>query len=161
MRLTKPIRELFLQGTSPGKIALCVACGVTLAVFPIIGATTLLCTVVAMTLGLNLPAIQAVNWLVAPLQLALLLPLMRVGDFLFGARRSPLSADQFFTMVRQHPWSAATMLGISTLHAVVAWLLLAPLAFIFLYFPANHAFKRLAIVYGRAEQSSLAGGGSR
>jgi len=161
MSLTKPIRELFLQGTSPGKIALCVACGVTLAVFPVIGTTTLLCTVVAVTLGLNLPAIQAINWLAAPLQLALLLPLMRMGDSLFAAHRSPLSAEQLFTMVRQHPGSAATMLGLSTLHAVIAWLLLAPLAFISLYFPAHLAFKKLAIVCSRTEQSSLAGGGRR
>lgn len=161
MNPTKPIRELFLQGTSPSKIAWCVACGITLAVFPVVGTTTLLCTVVAMSLGLNLPAIQAVNYLAAPLQLALLLPLMRMGDLLFGAPRSSLSAERVLTMIRQHPGSAITALGLSTLHAVVAWLLLAPLAFVFLYFPTNHAFKRLAIVYTRVGQSSLAGGVSR
>ena len=161
MNLTKPIRELFLQGTSPRKIALCFACGVTLAVFPVIGATTLLCGVVAMTLGLNLPAIQAVNYLAAPLQLALLLPLMRVGDFLFGASGSALSVEQVLTMIRQHPGLAITALGISTLHAVVAWLLLAPVAFVVLYFPTSHALKKIAAVHAQTGRSSLVGGDSR
>ena len=161
MNLTKPIRKLLLQGTSPGKIALCFACGVTLAVFPVIGATTLLCTVVAMSLGLNLPAIQAVNYLAAPPQLALLPPLMRMGDFLFGAPQPPLSAEEVLTMIRQHPGSAVTALGISTLHAVVAWLLLAPVAFSVLYSSTNHAFKKIATVHAQTGRSSLGGGDSR
>jgi len=66
MSMVKPIRDLFLQGPSPSNIALCVACGLILAVFPMIGTTTLLFTAAAVTFGLNLSAIQAVNYLAAP-----------------------------------------------------------------------------------------------
>ena len=155
MSMVKPIRDLFLQGPSPSNIALCVACGLILAVFPMIGTTTLLCTAAAVTFGLNLPAIQAVNYLAAPLQLILLLPLMRLGNRLFGTGGLSLTAEQVFSMVRQHPWSAITTLGVSTFHAMIAWLLLAPVAFVLLYFPAHYAFQRFAPVIDRGGKSQV------
>jgi uncharacterized protein (DUF2062 family) len=57
-RLVRPILELLRQGVTPGKIALSLALGVVLGVFPVLGSTTALCTLAAITLRLNLPAIQ-------------------------------------------------------------------------------------------------------
>ena len=75
---------LLRQGITPEKIAMAVALSVALGVFPVLGTTTLLCAAAATLLGLNLPAMQLVGWLVYPLQLVLLVPLMRLGSRLFG-----------------------------------------------------------------------------
>lgn len=151
--VAKPIRDLFLQGTSPEKIALCLSCGVTLAVFPVIGATTLLCLAAALALRLNLPAIQAVNYLASPLQLALLLPLIRAGEFLFGAPPLPISATEIFSMVRETPDLAVTTLWNSTLRAVVAWALLAPLVLAIVYFPTRMVLQRYGSARAKSEAS--------
>ena len=156
--VAKPIRDLFLQGTSPEKIALCLSCGVTLAVFPVIGATTLLCLAAALALRLNLPAIQAVNYLASPLQLALLLPLIRAGEFLFGAPPSPFSATEIFSMVRETPGLAIATLWNSTLRAVVAWALLAPFALAILYFPMRRALQRCSSARAKNEASRCLSG---
>src|SRR5262245_45120940 len=49
------------QGVSPEKIALTIALGSTIAIFPIMGSTTLLCLIVGVWCKLNQPIIQLVN----------------------------------------------------------------------------------------------------
>lgn len=156
-RITAPLRELLLQGTSADKIALCIACGVTLAVFPVIGATTLLCAGAAVILRLNLPAIQAVNYLSSPLQLALLLPLIRVGEFLFDATPLPLSLSEILAMIRNDAGHAISTLWTSGLHAMVAWLLLAPFLFATLYLVSRLILARLPSARFRADSQAVRG----
>ena len=54
--------DLLRQGMTPRKVALTLVLGLVISVFPIVGVPTLLCTVVALGLQLNLPLIQAVNY---------------------------------------------------------------------------------------------------
>lgn len=159
-RVARPIRELLQHGTSPEKIALCLSCGMTLAVFPVIGATTLLCLAAALILRLNLPAIQAVNYLASPLQLALLLPLIRAGELLFGAPPLTFSATEIFSLVRDTPGVAIATLWNSTLRAVVAWALLAPFVMATLYFPMRMALERYSLAKARSQASPTRGGAS-
>ena len=60
------------QGMSCSKISLCIAIGVILGIFPVLGTTTLLCAITAYVFRLNHPLIQLVNYAVYPLQLALI-----------------------------------------------------------------------------------------
>jgi uncharacterized protein (DUF2062 family) len=73
-----------IAGMSPETIALILSVGLVLGVFPIFGLPTLLCAVAAFALRLNAPAIQLVNQLASPLQLALLIPLARIGGRILG-----------------------------------------------------------------------------
>lgn len=123
-----PVVALLVQGLSPEKIALTFAVGLCLAAFPVIGATTFLCTVAAMALKLNMPLIQTINYLGAPLQLGFLIPLIRLGERLFDAPRLRLSLSQIVTLVATEPRHAIALLWTSTIHAIAAWLLVAPLA---------------------------------
>ena len=126
-RLVRPTLELLRQGVTPEKIALSVALGLTLGIFPVLGATTALCAIAALALGLNLPAIQMVNYFVYPLQIALLLPFFRLGEALFHAPHLPLSLFEIRAVVRADAWGAIRMLWASTWHAVAGWCLVAPL----------------------------------
>jgi uncharacterized protein (DUF2062 family) len=73
-----------VAGLSPEAMALIIALGLVLGVFPVFGCPTLLCALAAGILRLNLPAIQLVNQLSSPLQLALLIPLSRIGAHISG-----------------------------------------------------------------------------
>ena len=84
-------------------------------------------------LKLNLPAIQLVSWVVYPLQLLLLVPLMQIGDRLFRSAPLNLSLTQMLAMARENLWSAIQHLWVGAAHAIVAWMLLAPLAIWLLY----------------------------
>ena len=74
-----------LAGLSPEEVALILTLGLVLGVFPVIGCPTMMCAAAAVALRLNLPAIQLVNQLSSPLQLALLIPLGRAGARILGS----------------------------------------------------------------------------
>jgi uncharacterized protein (DUF2062 family) len=61
-----PIVDLLRQGITPEKIALSIALGAVLGIFPVLGSTTILCAAAAFVLRLNLSAIQIVNFLIYP-----------------------------------------------------------------------------------------------
>src|SRR5580700_9572236 len=125
-RIRQLILELLRQGVTPEKMALSLALGVALGVFPVLGTTTALCALVAFLWRLNLPAIQMVNYFVYPLQIALLIPFFRAGEELFGAPHLPLSVSQILAMAHLSFWGATRFLWTAIWHAAVAWCLIAP-----------------------------------
>jgi uncharacterized protein (DUF2062 family) len=125
-RIARPIVELLRQGATPEKMALSLALGVALGMFPVLGTTTALCALVAFVWRLNLAAIQVVNYFVYPLQIALLVPFFRAGEKLFGAPHLPLSVPQIYAMVHASFWGAMRMLSTTIWHAAVVWCLVAP-----------------------------------
>src|SRR3954467_6597463 len=98
-RLIDPVIDLLRQGVTPEKIALSLAFGLGIGIFPVLGISTVLCTVVALALRLNLPAIQLVNYLASPLQLALIIPFVRVGEHVLGLPAQPLSVSEGFRIL--------------------------------------------------------------
>jgi uncharacterized protein (DUF2062 family) len=125
-KLVRPILELLRQGVTPEKIALSVALGAALGVFPAIGLTTTLCAIAALVFRLNLPAIQLVNYFMYPAQIALLVPFFRLGEKLFRAPHLPVSASQVYGMFHASAWGAIKLLWTTVWHATVAWGLIAP-----------------------------------
>ncbi|MGB2623873.1 MAG: DUF2062 domain-containing protein [Candidatus Acidiferrum sp.] len=132
-RIAMPIHDLLRQGVTPEKLALSLALGAALGVFPVLGTTTALCAVAALLLRLNLPAIQIVNFVVYPAQLALIIPFFRLGEKLFGAPQLPLSPPQILEVLRTHPWTATHFFWTTVWHAAIAWCMAAPFLIALLY----------------------------
>ena len=109
-RLVRPILDLLRQGVTPEKIALSVALGSALGVFPALGWSTTLCAIAAIVLRLNLPAIQLVNYFVYPAQIALLVPFFRWGEKLFRAPHFPISVPQIYALFHAGAWIAIKLL---------------------------------------------------
>jgi len=126
-RLVRPILELLRQGVTPEKIALSVALGAALGVFPAaLGWSTTLCAIAAIVLRLNLPAIQLVNYFVYPAQIVLLVPFFRCGEKLFRAPHFPISAPQIYGLFHAGAWIAIRLLWTTIWHAIVVWTVIAP-----------------------------------
>lgn len=124
-----PILAQLRQGITPEKIALTIALGVMLGIFPILGMTTLLCTLAGIRLRLNQPVIQLVNFLVYPLQLALLIPFYRAGEMLFRQPPVPiLSVTDLVARFNAGPGQFLIDYGLVGAYGVVVWTLVAPLA---------------------------------
>ena len=100
-RIVQPIIDLLKQGITPEKIALSLAFGICLGVFPVLGSTTILCLAAAFLFRLNIPAIQLVNYLIYPVQIVLIMPFIRLGERIVGARPIPFSLSQMIGMTRQ------------------------------------------------------------
>ena len=132
-RIVIPILDLLRQGITPEKIALSIALGITLGVTPVLGSTSILCFLAAVLLRLNAPAIQLVNYLVYPLQFALLIPFIRMGEWIFAARPTGISLAQIGNLIRADAWNAIATLWTATMHALVAWLAIGSLASVVIY----------------------------
>jgi hypothetical protein len=143
-RIIKPLLKLLRQGVTPEKLALSLALSATLAVIPAFGWSVWLCGLAGLAFGLNLPAMQAVNYFLYPAQVALLLPFFRLGEKLFRAPHLPLSVSQIVSMGRANFWGAIKLLWNTTWHAVVVWALLAPFAIGLIYFVLLPIFRRVA-----------------
>ena len=147
-RVAGPIVALLTQGITPEKIALSLAFGIVLGIFPVLGSTTILCAVAALIFRLNLPAIQLVNYLIYPLQLFFLLPFIRLGEMLFRAAPLQLSLAQMLAMARADMPHAVATLWLAGVHAMSAWLLIGPPATLLLYFLLSRALRQVAASSG-------------
>jgi hypothetical protein len=108
---------------SPEAMALSVAVGFILGVFPLPGCPTLLCALAAVLLRLNAPAVQVVNYLVYPLQLALFAPFMRLGGRLF----------RFPAIGHVGAWPAVLGVFGAAAHALAGWFCIAAPAGLLVY----------------------------
>lgn len=143
-KIVNPVLDLLRQGITPEKIALSVALGLTLGVTPILGSTTLLCLFAASLLRLNLPAIQLVNYCVSPLQFLLLVPFIRVGEWIVAAPPVRITLGEIVGLIRADVWNAIATLWTATLHALVAWFMLGSLASLAIYALLTPALRRLS-----------------
>jgi uncharacterized protein (DUF2062 family) len=109
------------QGISPRRLALTLALGFAIGCIPVVGIPTVLCATVALALRLNLPAIQAANYAAMPLQLALIVPFMRLGGWLVSAE--PALAPRMFLHLPS--LEIASRMGSLAGQAMLAWLLVA------------------------------------
>jgi uncharacterized protein (DUF2062 family) len=149
-KLVRLIHELLSQGITPHKIALCVALGAMLGVTPLIGSSTIMCAVLALVFGINLPLIQVVNYLVYPLQLLLLIPFIQAGQWLFHQPPLPFSLAQLTSLFRMSFWHTLGMLWDYILHGLVAWSILGGIGACVIYLTARPLlgymiFKKAAI----------------
>ena len=145
-RVVGPIVAQLRQGITPEKIALTIALGLVLGIFPILGSTTLLCGLAALWLRLNQPAIQLVNYFAYPLQLALIIPIYRAGEMLFRQPPTPLSIPLMFERFSADFWQFLRDYGMIAVHGIVVWTLLAPLAVTALYFTLRPVLRQMSAV---------------
>ena len=143
-KVADPIAEQLTQGLSPEKIALTVAVGLTIAVNPVVGTTTVLCFFAAWALRLNQPIIQAVNFSSYALQLLLIFPFIRLGEWIFAAAPETRSLQELVAMAKADAFGTIRTLGATIGHAVVGWVLVAPLLTAAIYFGTRPLFRALA-----------------
>jgi uncharacterized protein (DUF2062 family) len=151
-RWLSPFLDLLRQGMSPEKIALTIALGSFLGIIPVLGSTVLLCTLAALVFRLNLPAIQAVNGAVYPLQLLLLVPFYKAGASVFRTNPSLLTLRGVAALVHAGLGTAARALLVVTLHALVVWLSVGAIASAVLYAALVPILRRAWIAYARRRE---------
>jgi uncharacterized protein (DUF2062 family) len=143
-RFLRPLLALLRQGVAPDRLALCVAIGIVVGNIPILGVSTALCTAIALIFRLNLPAIQIAQWAMAPTQLLLIVPFVRLGEWLARVPPQPVSIKAGLALMAQGVGHAVVVLWDLIVHATFAWVLIAPPAIFLLYKCLTPVFARVA-----------------
>jgi uncharacterized protein (DUF2062 family) len=149
-RVGEPLVSLLAQGLTPDKLALSLAVGLVLGLFPIIGVTTLLCLAAGFVFRLNHVALQLANQLAYPLQLPLVLVFVRLGERLVGAPRVPFDPH---ALARHFQRDAAGFLrefGLTGLHGILGWSLVAPVLLAVAFYALRPLVRRLAAALRRS-----------
>jgi uncharacterized protein (DUF2062 family) len=136
----------FTQGFTPQKISLTITLGITLGIFPILGATTALCAIAGLWLKLNQPVIQFVNYLASPLQLAMILVFVRIGEGMVRAQPVSFSIPELFRKFHESPAKFMQEFGMTGLHGIIAWVVIAPFLAALIYFLLLSPLKKLAAI---------------
>lgn len=143
-RVVAPIIGQLRQGATPEKLALTIALGCVVGVFPILGAATPLCALVAWAMRLNQPVIQIVNYFVYAGQLALLIPFYEAGNLLFMSEPIPLSMSLIIERFQADFWQFLRDFGMVAVYGIVVWAALAPLGMAAIYYSVRPVVRRLA-----------------
>lgn len=118
-------------GMTPRKLALTLCLGAALGVLPLLWGTSLLCLLLAHLLRLNHVALQSVNYLLFPLQLALLVPFFKLGAWLFPW--GPPLPPQLIASLIRNPGGSWHLFGWITLKSLAAWLVTVLPVALFIY----------------------------
>lgn len=118
-----------VHGLSGDSMAITLAVGLVLGTFPVYGCPTVLCLLAALVLRLNAPALQLVNQLSSPLQLALLVPFARLGGRILGSSASVSG-------------SILSRFSELTLQAVAGWFCISVPLGALVYFVVSQALRR-------------------
>jgi len=143
----KKIRELFLQqlrqGADARSLALALAFGVAIGHFPVFGATTSLCLIAGWIWKLNHALLQAVNYLLAPLQI-LTIPLwLWIGETLFGVAHISINPVVLIDQFRQAPGLFFHEFGWAMVHAICGWSAVVPIISVAVYWLMLPVFRRV------------------
>jgi len=133
------------QGISPRRLAVSLALGFAIGCIPVVGIPTLICAALALALRLNLPAIQAANYAVMPLQLLLIVPFVRLGEWLMPSNPKPILAAGMLLHLSPAslPVQIIDRMGLMAGQAMLAWLLIAGPAFVVMTFTLTPLLRRI------------------
>lgn len=115
--------------------------GLLLGIFPMLGVTTWLMTLLSFRLPLNLPLMLTVSYLVFPLQAALIVPFMRYGEWLFEVEPLGLSFAEIQAAFEADFFAALKEFWDANLYAIGGWLTIALPAGLLLYFVLFQTFR--------------------
>ncbi|MBI9071516.1 MAG: DUF2062 domain-containing protein [Melioribacteraceae bacterium] len=133
-KIVKKTKELLLTGITPNKLALGISVAIMFGTIPVLGATTLLCSLFAVTLRLNLPLVNIVNYSVYPLQLILFIPFYKIGEWIFGFVEFNLNFNEVIEMLSTSITDTVVLLWDASLQAIGAWFIISVPVTIILYF---------------------------
>lgn len=114
-----PLMDLLRRGLSPKTISLSLSFGIVGGLFPIPGITSVICFIFTYLFSLNLVATQIANFVMTPLDFALVVPFIKMGDWILG---ESLSSD-FSEKLQSDFWGSLSQFRVAIFHGIFAWAL--------------------------------------
>ena len=141
-KVKDPLVAELKQGITAKDLALASAVSLAIAVNPFIGTTTLLCLLAGKIFRLNHVVMQTINYFSYPLQIALIIPWIRLGEKLTGSEAQVIEFTQMkaeFSQSFANFVSKFCQLGV---HAFLGWIVVVPWATWIIYRILLLVFKR-------------------
>jgi hypothetical protein len=120
---------LFKQGLSPKELSQSLIVSGLISTIPILGVSTFMITTVSLKRKLNLPVMISLSYLMWPVQILLIIPFIRVGEFIFSVPRNHHTAEEIISSFQNSFFQTLSQLSFELLCGLGGWFLTAvPLA---------------------------------
>jgi uncharacterized protein (DUF2062 family) len=141
-KVIHPVLDLLKQGVTPEKLSLSVALGITLGIIPLLGIITIVCAFLAIHFRLNAAVMILFSNLVYPIQIALYVPFIRLGEYTFDIPSIPFSISAVLASIR-HDWvEAVNRFGLANLLGLFSWAIIAIPLGVGVYYVTLYIFSR-------------------
>jgi uncharacterized protein (DUF2062 family) len=141
-KVKEPLLAELKQGITAKQLALACAVSLAISVNPFIGTTTLLCLLAGKIFRLNHVVMQIINYFSYPLQIALIIPWIRLGEKLSGSEAQVIEISQMKAEFSRSFVDFVTKFFQMGAHAFLGWLVIVPWATWILYKILVLIFKR-------------------
>lgn len=119
------IKALFKQGLSPKQLSQSIIASGVISIIPILGVSTFLITALSLKKKLNLPIMIAISYLMWPIQILLIIPFIRIGEFIFSVPETHLTAGEIINSFNNNFIQTLSYLSFELLCGLGGWLLTA------------------------------------
>lgn len=120
---------LLKQGLSPKELSQSIIVSGLISTIPILGVSTFMITTVSLKQKLNLPIMIALSYLMWPVQILMIIPFIRVGEFIFSVPRNHHTVEEIISSFQNSFFQTLSHLSFELLCGLGGWLLTAvPLA---------------------------------
>ena len=125
------ITALFTQGLTPKKLSQSIIVSGLISTIPILGVSTFMITTVSIKTKLNLPIMIALSYMMWPLQILLIIPFIRVGEFIFSVPQNHYTVEEIISSFQNSFFQTLSHLSFELLCGFGGWLFTAvPLAIV-------------------------------
>jgi uncharacterized protein (DUF2062 family) len=120
---------LLKQGLTPKELSQSLIVSGLISTIPILGVSTFMITTVSLKQKLNLPIMISFSYLLWPVQILLIIPFIRVGEFIFSVPQNHHTIERIINSFQTSFFQTLSLLTFELLCGLGGWLLTAvPLA---------------------------------
>ena len=116
---------LLKQGLTPKQLTQSIIVSGLISTIPILGVSTFMITTVSLKRKLNLPVMISLSYLMWPVQILLIIPFIRVGEFIFSVPRNHHTAEEIIRSFQNSFFQTLSHLSFELLCGLGGWLLTA------------------------------------
>jgi uncharacterized protein (DUF2062 family) len=142
-KVRDPLVAELRQGATPEAVSAAVVVSFAIAILPIVGVTTLICLAAGRIFRLNHVVMQIVNHASFALQLAFMIPFMRLGETITGARHIALTPKAIIDEFNRSFPDFFEKFWMAYVHGLIGWVITVPLACWLLHFFLRAAFRKV------------------
>jgi uncharacterized protein (DUF2062 family) len=116
---------LLKQGLTPKELSQSFIVSGLISTIPILGVSTFMITTVSLKRKLNLPLMISLSYLMWPIQILMIIPFIRVGEFIFSVPRNHHTVEEIISSFQSSFFQTLSHLSFELLCGFGGWLLTA------------------------------------
>ena len=116
---------LLKQGLTPKELIQSIIVSGLISTVPILGVSTFMITAVSLKRKLNLPVMISMSYLLWPVQILLIIPFIRVGEFIFLVPQNHHTVEEIINSFQNSFFQTLTQLSFALVCGLGGWLFTA------------------------------------